>query len=182
MSRKGTQFNWVGAEVPQARGGMRAHPPKVISMKNTLKINKKEMKIALCSALSSTANIKNVIKRYSKLKKEDIKELPIIVESKIISLKTKEIENSLRNILGKNIFELIQKKKNIRSGKGKLRGRKYKQNAGLLIIIGKDEKLKTKNFEVVNAENLSVTNLAKGGLGRLVLYTENAIKQLENIK
>ncbi len=47
FSRRGTQFNWVAAEIPFARGGMRAHPPKVIAMINTLKINKKEMEIAI---------------------------------------------------------------------------------------------------------------------------------------
>ena len=34
MSRRGTQFNWVGAEVPNTRGGRRAHPPKAASMIN----------------------------------------------------------------------------------------------------------------------------------------------------
>ncbi len=42
MSRKGNQFNWVGAEVSSTRGGRRAHPPKVISLLNLKKINKKE--------------------------------------------------------------------------------------------------------------------------------------------
>jgi len=28
FSQKGSQFNWEAAEVPQAKGGMRAHPPK----------------------------------------------------------------------------------------------------------------------------------------------------------
>ena len=43
LSRKGSQFNWVGATVPNTRGGRRAHPPKVISMINTNKINKKDV-------------------------------------------------------------------------------------------------------------------------------------------
>lgn len=43
MSRRGSQFTWVGAEIPSAVGGRRAHPPKVISMINTKRINKKEM-------------------------------------------------------------------------------------------------------------------------------------------
>src|SRR3989344_5783489 len=30
LSQKGTKFNWVAAEVPQARGGMRTHPPKIL--------------------------------------------------------------------------------------------------------------------------------------------------------
>ena len=40
FSQKGSQFNWEAAEVPQARGGMRAHPPKILGMINTKKINK----------------------------------------------------------------------------------------------------------------------------------------------
>ena len=44
MSRRGSQFNWVGAQVPSAVGGKRAHPPKVISRINTKKINKKDDK------------------------------------------------------------------------------------------------------------------------------------------
>ena len=43
MSKKGSQFNWVGAEVSAMRGGRRAHPPKILSMINTNKINKKEL-------------------------------------------------------------------------------------------------------------------------------------------
>ena len=40
MSRRGTQFNWVGAIVPFARGGRRAHPPK--GSTGLVKINRKE--------------------------------------------------------------------------------------------------------------------------------------------
>src|SRR3972149_8940670 len=32
MSRRGEQFNWVGAEISGTRGGMRSHPPQVIGM------------------------------------------------------------------------------------------------------------------------------------------------------
>src|SRR3989338_11600515 len=46
FSQKGSQFNWQAAEIPSARGGMRAHPPKVLGMINTKKINKKEKNIA----------------------------------------------------------------------------------------------------------------------------------------
>lgn len=177
LSRRGSQFNWVGAEVPNVRGGRRAHPPKVLSMINTKKINKKEMKTALLSALSATSDKKIIVKKYKKI--DDLSlEIPIVVESKIISLKAKELILSLKNILGKQLFESLLKKKSIRSGKGKLRGRKYKSNAGLLVVVGKNEKLKTNAVEVINAENLSVVDLARGGLGRLTLYTEEAIKDL----
>ena len=178
MTRKGSQFNWVAAEVPFARGGMRAHPPKVVSMINTQKINKKEMKIALMSALSATASKKKLISKYERLKDEKIDNLPLIVDSKILSLKTKDLISSLKRILGEQLFQLAIRKKTVRSGKGKLRGRKYKSNAGLLMVTGRDEKLKTGAFEVSNTKTLGVNDLAKGGPGRVTLYTERAVKEL----
>lgn len=181
MSRRGTQFNWVGATVPNTRGGRRAHPPKILSMLNFLKINKKESKIALFSALSATANKNLVEKKYARIEKLE-KVVPFVVESKFSSLKIKELTNSLKNILGKNLFDIAKQTKSIRAGKGKLRGRKYKKNAGLLIVVGENEKIKTSVFDVINVKNLGVTDLAKGGVGRLAIYTEDAIKYLENLK
>lgn len=178
FSQRGGQFNWEAAEVPQAKGGMRAHPPKILSMINSKKVNKKELKKALISALSATANPKKVSEKYSRLKNKKIENLPIITESKLLTLKTKELINSLEKILGKNLFGVALRKKSVRAGKGKLRGRKYKSNEGMLIVIGKNEKLKTKAFDVINVKNISVKNLAKGGLGRLTIYTEGAIKEL----
>jgi len=181
-SRRGTQFNWVGAEISSTRGGRRAHPPKVISMKNTLMINKKELKIAFESAISATANEKIILSKYATLKNSKISNLPLIVEGKISSLKTKKLIESLKKILGKELFGVALKKKEIRSGKGKLRGRKYKSNAGLLFVVGKDEKIKTKAFDIRKAQNVSVSDLAKGGLGRLTIYTENSVKELNSLK
>ena len=180
MSRRGSQFNWIGATVPFAVGGRRAHPPKVISMLNRKKINKKEMIIALMSAISATANENEMKKKYERLKdkKIDAKNLPFIVESKIVSLKTKDLLKSLKEIFGRDLFDIALKKKSVRSGKGKLRGRKYKSNAGMLIVTGKKEKMETKLFDISNTNNLNVTDLAKGKQGRLVIYTEQAIKDL----
>ncbi len=176
MSRRGSQFNWVGAEVSAMRGGRRAHPPKILSMLNTLKINKKELKIALDSAISATANEKDVVKKYKSV--SEIKNLPFVVEGKIISLKTKDILASLKKILGETLFNVSVRKKVIRAGKGKFRGRKYKSNAGMILVMGDKEKLKTNAFEVKNVINLGVVDLAEGGTGRLTMYTEQAIKEL----
>jgi len=176
ISARGNRFNWIGAEISSAVGGRRAHPPKVLSRMNTKQINKKELKIAFNSALSATANKKKIAERYESLNSIE-KEMPLIV-SEIPKIKIKELLSKLKKLLGKNLYNIAIKKKSVRSGKGKRRGRKYKSNAGLLIVIGKNEKLKTNAFEVVNIKNLGVTDLAKGGLGRLTLYTESAIKYL----
>ncbi|NCN51991.1 50S ribosomal protein L4 [archaeon] len=181
MTRKGSQFNWIGATVPNTRGGRRAHPPKVISMMGLKKINKKELTLAIISSISATASLKLVQKRYSSLtdkKEKDFPEFPLIVESKISTLKTKELRKSLKDILGESLFEIAIKKKEIRKGKGKIRGRKYKENLGLLLVVGNDEKIKTSGIDVTCVKNLGINDLANGSLGRLTVYTEKAIKDL----
>jgi large subunit ribosomal protein L4e len=182
MSRRGTQFNWEAASIPFARGGMRAHPPKIVSMINTKKINKNEIKMALNSAISSTANPKMISKKYERIEEKSIKEVPFVIESKLNKIKSKDLIEKIKLILGENLFQVALKKRVQRAGKGKTRGRKYKSNAGLLIVLGEKEKLKTNAFDIVNVKNLSLNDLASGGLGRLTLYTEDAIKDLENKK
>jgi len=173
MWRRGNQFYWVGAEVSGTRGGRKAHAPNPI--KNLFKkINKKEFDKAMNSAIASTAKKELVEKRYGKI--EEIKEtLPLIVESKLISLKTKEILNSVNNLLG-NMKLSGEKKRTIRSGKGKSRNRRYKVSQGVLIITGNKEEIKTKAVDHCKIEELSISDLYPAG--RLVIYTENAIKEL----
>lgn len=178
MSRRGSQFNWVGAVVPNTRGGRRAHPPKVVSRIDNLKINKKELLLALKSAISATANAKMIVARYEKLKDKKITSVPFVVENKIIELKAKALIESVKKILGEELSKLAIQKKSVRSGKGKLRGRKYKSNQGLLLVVGEKDKLKTTAFDVVDAKKLSVNDLAQGQPGRITIYTESAIKYL----
>ncbi|MBI5803208.1 50S ribosomal protein L4 [Candidatus Pacearchaeota archaeon] len=179
MSRRGSQFQWVGATTPHTRGGRRAHPPKLLHILKRKKMNKKEINLALVSALSATANEKEVRKKYSRLRDIEIKNLPFIVESRILSLKTKELIEVLKKILGEKVFDVGIRNKDVRTGKGKIRGRKYKENAGLLIVTGKNEKMKTKMFDVANTNNLGVLDLAEGGQGRITIYTEQAINELK---
>ena len=40
--------------------------------------------------------------------------------------------------------------------------------------------MKINGIDVKQADKVSIKDLAKGGPGRLTVYTENAIKQLEN--
>lgn len=174
---RGSQFNWEGAFVPNTRGGRRAHPPRPYSMINTKKINKKESKKAFVSALIASITPKFIAKKYERLEEKDIK-APIIVESKITELKTKDLLKSLKSIFGDKLFEVAVKNKKIRAGIGKLRGRRYKKSPGLLIVIGNNENLKTNQFDVQKVSQLGIEDLAKGSPGRLTIYTENAIKDL----
>lgn len=177
--RRGTQFSWEGAIVPSAKGGRRAHPPK--GSVNLKKINKKELKKALLSALSYTNSIDKIKKKYTSLKNKKIEaKLPFVVENKIFNLKSKAFFESLKKILGE-LYGIAVQKKTQRAGKGKLRGRRCKKNAGLLVVVGKDENMKIKGIELVKVPELTVMDLADNG-ARLTIFSENAIKELERIR
>ncbi|MEK6935565.1 MAG: 50S ribosomal protein L4 [Nanoarchaeota archaeon] len=174
--RRGTQFSWQGAIIPSVRGGRRAHPPRAIF--RIKKINKKVMKKAILSALTYSNSVEGLNRKYSTLKDKKLSvKLPLIVEDKILTLKTKQFFESLGKILGE-LKSVAIKRKSIRAGIGKLRGRRYKQNAGMLFILGRDENKKIKGIDVINTNELTVSDLADNG-SRLIMFTEKAIKDLE---
>ena len=175
MWRRGTQFYWIGAEISSARGGRRAHPPKVVSRIGEKRMNKKELEIAYKSAIASTCIKDKITKRYSSLSEVNLK-LPIVIESKIEGIKTKDLDISLKKILG-DLYSLAIPKKSIRAGKGKSRNRKYKKTRGVLLLTGKDEVLKTKAIESKKIDEILISDLYPAR--RLVIYTEKAINDLE---
>ena len=98
--------------------------------------------------MSSTAKVEELKKKYKTLEDKKIENhFPLIV-SELNFKKTKDLILSLKNILGETLFEIGLQKKRIRSGKGKLRGRKYKKSAGFLIVTGNSEKLNSNSFEI----------------------------------
>jgi len=178
MWRRGTQFSWEGAIVPFAKGGRRAHPPK--GHLNDKKINKKELRKALLSALSYVSSVEELKKKYLSLREKKIDiQLPLVVENEVLGLKSVEFFDSLKKLVGE-FYNIAVREKSIRAGKGKMRGRKYKKNAGVLFVIGKDEDIKTKGFEVVKISDLIVSDLASGG-ARLCVFSEKGIEELEGV-
>ena len=172
MSRHGASFNWIGATVASARGGRRPHAPR--AEKNLFKkINKKELLIALKSALIGTLDAKVLEKKYNRKV-----EIGGIFSSEILEVKTKNFVLAMKNVFGKS-FDSVLKHKSIRAGIGKMRGRKYKSNAGLLFVIGNKENMKRKGIEIVRVNDLVVGDLAPNGVaGRLVCYSEKAIEEI----
>ena len=159
MSRHGASFNWIGATVASTRGGRRPHAPR--SAKNPfLKINKKEQQIAFCSALAGTGKD------------------AVVFDGSVLDVKTKDFILVLKKVYG-NGFDKILKTKKIRAGIGKMRGRKYKSNAGLLFLIGNEEKMARKGIEVVNVNDLRIKDLTNNGVvGRRVAYSAKAVEEI----
>ena len=173
MSRSGASFNWIGATVASTRGGRRPHAPR--AEKNLFKkVNKKELLIALKSALVGTFSATALEKKYNRKM-----EMGGVFDSGILDVKTKDFVLAMKEVFGESMISVL-KHKTIRAGIGKMRGRKYKSTAGLLFVIGNEETMKRKGIEVVHVKDLLVQDLAPNGVvGRLVCYSEKAIGEIE---
>jgi len=179
MSDRGERFHWVGAVIPGTKGGRRAHPPKIGGKIG--KINKKEAKIGLKSALAMSCSLELLKESYGSLKDKKLEiKCPIILDSKTLSLKTKDFIDLLKKIFGKDAGSLIIRKAKVRAGKGKMRNRKYKKNAGLLMVIGNNEEKKIGNIEVKKVGDIMIKDLSPNGKPRLLVFTEMSIKDLED--
>jgi len=167
--------------VPQAVKGRSAHPPK--TWKDWVqRINKKENRLAIDSAIAATASVALVSARGHKV--ADIKELPIIIDNGLEkTTRSAELAKLFTALgLGEEI-ERVSKKK-IRAGRGKSRGRVYRIKVGPLIVVAKDSGIgrAARNFpgvKVARVDKLNVKELAPGALpGRLAIFTKDAIKAL----
>ena len=178
---KGTHHGNRGTLIHSTVGGRLAFPPKVEKI-IVEKINKKEHRLALWSAVSATAS-KDVVEDRGHLFADKLS-FPIIVEDKINNLeRTKEVIETIEKLGAGDDLARSQIKK-VRAGKGKRRGRKYRRKTGPLLVVADNcETLKAgKNIpgaQIVKVKDLSVELLAPGThAGRLTIWTESAIKAL----
>jgi len=183
MSRSGTQFNWVGAQAPGTVGGRRAHPAKAEKIWS-VKINDKERKKAIRSALAATVKKDIVAERGHNVPEG----YPFLISADFEKIdKAKNFKQALEKLglkeeLGRS------SKKTVRAGKGKSRGRKYRKRTGPLIVVsGKCSLLKAgtnlPGVDIVEVNKLNAKLLAPGStLGRLTLLTDGAIEKLSKEK
>ena len=175
----------VVRQTPQSVKGRAANPPKVERVW-TQKINKKERRKAIRAAISATADAKIVSARGHRI--ANIKDLPIIIEDKMQTLKkAKDVQLMLEKI---GLVEELSRasEKNVRAGKGKRRGRKYKGRVGPIIVVAEDKGIvaAAKNIagvDVLLVNNLNAMALAPGAKpGRLAIFSKASIEKLEKEK
>ncbi len=179
MWRRGTRFGWVGAFAPGTVGGRRSHPPKAHKIFDQ-KINDKERRKAIRSALAATANL-SLVKTRGHLAEQ----APLIIDSSFEKLaKTRDVEKVLHNMkLAAELMRVSQKK--IRAGKGKTRNRKYKVKKGPLIVTSATCPLSKAAMNIAGVDicpvsQLNTDLLAPGGqAARLTVFTESAIQALQ---
>lgn len=182
MSRRGTRMSWVGAFAPGTVGGRRAHAPKAEKIWGH-KINTKERRKALRSAMAATINKEVVVAKGYKVPKD----YPFAVTPTIEELsKTKDLVASLRALGFADELARTSERK-IRAGKGKSRGRKYKTKTGVLIVVSKKCPLlaldNIPGVDIVDVHHLDINMLAPGSsAGRASLWTESALKAVGDEK
>lgn len=182
MSRNGSRMNWVGALSPGTVGGRQAHPPKPYKVVAE-KINKKEKRKAIRSALSASIKKELVEKRGHK-----VEEYPLVIEDKAEKIeKTKDAILMLQKLGLTSELERASVK-TIRAGLGKMRGRRYKRRKGPLIVVSSECPLikaaqNIPGVEIVEAKNVNTELLAPGAIaGRLTIYTESSLKKIGDEK
>ena len=174
--------NGVGKRVPQTVGGRVAHPPKA-EKDRTLDINDKERKLAVRSAIAATADADHVAER-GHVFDEDL-ELPIVVGDAFEDLKkTQAVVDVLEGLGIDADVERADEGRSVRAGRGKTRGRKYKEPTSILFVTSEEPSRAARNLAgatVATADTVSAEDLAPGGdPGRLTIWTESAIEEVSD--
>nr|CAG4638528.1 EOG090X0822 [Cyclestheria hislopi] len=179
----GTHRSGQGAYGNMCRGGRMFAPTKTWRRWHR-KINIKQKRYALCSAIAASGNPALVMSRGHMI--NDIPEMPLVLSDKVQELtKTKQAVALLRRLRAWADVQKVYKSKRFRAGKGKMRNRRRIQKLGPLIIYGQDQGLKRAfrnipGVDLINVDKLNLLKLAPGGhVGRFCIWTESAFKRLD---
>ncbi|MFA5860412.1 MAG: 50S ribosomal protein L4 [Candidatus Thermoplasmatota archaeon] len=169
---------------PAVVGGRRAHPPKV--EKNwSEKVNKQEKYLARASAIAA-CGIEDAVRTRGHQFKEGLT-VPVVVDDAVEAIeKTQELLGAFDAIgVGDDIERSIDGTKQ-RPGKGKLRGRRFRQPKSFLFVVsGLEAPVITAarnlpGVDVATPEMISTELAAPGGdAGRLIVFTKSALARLE---
>ena len=171
------------AFVVGAVGGRRGWVP-VTRKKIARKIPRKEMQLALRSALAATASKETVAARGHIV--DDIRDFPLVVADDMTGLKkTSEVEKIFLKLGVWPDIIRVKESINERAGKGKRRGRRTKHAVGPLLVVAQKgdifhaaRNLLGVDVSIVN--NLNAELLAPGTHpGRLTVWSKSAFEKLD---
>jgi len=186
VSGGGTHRSGQGAFGNMCRGGhmfapkviwRRWHRPTPLTMK----------RYAVASALAATAVPALVMARGHRI--TGIQEVPLVVsvESLATVSKTKQAVEVLKKLGAWADIERVIASHKLRTGKGKLRNRRYVQRRGPLIVYKEKGTLlrafrNIPGIELCHVSRLNLLQLAPGNhLGRFVIWTSDAFAELDNV-
>ncbi len=173
-----------GARANQAVGGVRIQAPRANKVVWE-RINRKERRLAIRSAIAATASVELVSARH---RLGELDSVPVIVVDDLASLeKTRDFYEFLLKLgLEEELRRLKRRFRKIRAGRGKMRGRVRQRARGPLVVYHEDGGISraarnVPGVDVVSVRNLGVIHLAPGGVpGRLTIWTVGAIEALRS--
>ncbi len=175
--------NGTAAFISFARGGHAAFPPRP-DRRIHERVNKKERAYATASAIAATAVEELVRSRGHVFSSPNI---PLVITSDVEEkiARTRDTRVFLEKLGVWSDIERAARGTRIRSGKGKMRGRRYVEPRSVLFVLTSLRKplaLAVRNLpgvDVATPANLSVLHLAPGGEpGRLTVFTKEALEEI----
>lgn len=181
----GTHRSGQGAFGNMCRGGRMFAPTKTWRRWHR-PINQNQRRYAVCSALAASALPALVMARGHRV--DGVNEVPCVSTDAIESITKTKAATELLQKLG--AFDDVQKckdSKKIRSGKGKMRNRRFRMRRGPLIIYNNDNGISQAfrnlpGVETISVERLNLLKLAPGGhLGRFCIWSQSAFEKLDSL-
>ncbi|MEB3825576.1 MAG: 50S ribosomal protein L4 [Desulfurococcales archaeon] len=164
-------------------GGHLAHPPRVEKRIHE-RINKKEKIIATISALAATSRVDMVAARGHVF---DLDRLPLVLPS-TVEKSISRVKDVINILDAAKLYEDVKRsyeRTRIRAGKGKMRGRRYKERKSILFIVSDLKSPFAKavrnlpGVDVSTGWTVNVLDLAPGAVpGRLMVITEKALEDV----
>merc|ERR1712063_62749 len=168
------------------RGGRMGAPTKVWRRWHR-RVNLNQKRMAVCSALAASALPSLVMARGHSI--DNVPEVPLVISNDAVSglEKTKAAVALLKAINAYDDVEKSGNSKKLRAGQGKRRNRRFVRHVGPLVVYDESGPL-TRAFrnlpgvELCQVSRLNLLRLAPGGhLGRFIIWTEGAFKQLDTV-
>ena len=181
----GTSRSGQGAFGNMCRGGRMFNPTKTWRKWNR-KVNTTQKRYAVASALAASAVPALVMSRGHLI--DQVPEIPLVVDTAVESTKKTSAAKDILAALGALAdVEKAADSKQIRSGKGKMRNRRYTLRRGPLVIYQTNDGVEQAfrnlpGVELCCVDRLNLLQLAPGGhMGRFCVWSQAAVDALDKI-
>jgi len=181
----GTHRTGQGAFGNMCRGGGMFCPTKTWRRWHR-RVNVKEKRHAVVSALAASSLPPLVMARGHRI--GEVSELPLVISEGAESVqKTKQALDMLKKLGCGEELDKVNASKKVRSGKGKMRNRRYTMRRGPLVVYNEDNGIvrafrNIPGVETASVDSLNLLTVAPGGnFGRFIIWTEGAFKKLNEM-
>merc|ERR1719440_2445879 len=150
------------------------------------RVNVTQKRHAVVSALAASSLPPLVMARGHRI--GEVSELPLVVSDGAESVeKTKDALSMLKKLGCEEELQKVSDSKKVRSGKGKMRNRRYVMRRGPLVVYNEDSGIvramrNIPGVETASVDSLNLLTVAPGGnFGRFIIWTEGAFKKLNEM-